>query len=185
MSAVLSPATTNAESTLAAWRAREAELQHMREGVGLARPEQVAGRSGMQVLDAMLKGELPAPPISRTLDFILVEAEPGRVQFQGKPLFAHYNPLGSVHGGWISTLLDSAVGCAVHTLLPPGKTYTTLELKVNFVKALTDRVPLVRALGEIIHSGGRIGTAEGRLVGPDGTLFAHATTTCIIMDARA
>ena len=184
MSAVLSPVPANTEATLAAWQARDAELRHMREHIGLARPEQVAGRSGMQVFEAMLAGEIPAPPISRTLDFLLVEAEPGRVEFQGRPLFAHYNPLGSVHGGWIATLLDSAVGCAVHTLLPPGKTYTTLELKVNFVKALTEHVPLVRAVGEIIYSGGRIGTAQGRLVGPDGTLFAHATTTCIIMDAR-
>jgi uncharacterized protein (TIGR00369 family) len=132
----------------------------------------------------MLRGDIPVPPISETLDFLLVEAAPGRVQFQGRPQFAHYNPLGSVHGGWIATLLDSAVACAVHTLLPVGKTYTTLELKVNYVKALTDRVPLVRAIGEIIHRGGRIGTSQGRLVGPDGTLFAHATTTCIILDAK-
>ena len=104
--------------------------------------------------------------------------------FQGRPQLRHYNPLGTVHGGWIATLLDSAVACAVHTLLPAGKTYTTLELKVNYVKALTERVPLVRAIGEIIYSGGRIGTSQGRLVGPDGTLFAHATTTCIVLDAR-
>jgi uncharacterized protein (TIGR00369 family) len=138
----------------------------------------------MQIFEAMLRGDIPVPPISETLDFLLVEAAPGRVQFQGRPQFAHYNPLGSVHGGWIATLLDSAVACAVHTLLPVGKTYTTLELKVNYVKALTDRVPLVRAIGEIIHRGGRIGTSQGRLVGPDGTLFAHATTTCIILDAK-
>jgi len=141
-------------------------------------------RSGIEIFQAMLRGEIPVPPISETLDFQLVEAEPGRVQFQGRPQFAHYNPLGSVHGGWIATLLDSAVACAVHTLLPAGKTYTTLELKVNYVKALTERVPLVRAIGEIIYSGGRIGTSQGRLVGPDGTLFAHATTTCIVLDAR-
>jgi len=108
----------------------------------------------------------------------------GHAEFQGKPAFGHYNPLGSVHGGWMATLLDSCVGCAVHTLLPPGKAYTTLELKVNFVKALSDRVPLVRAVGDVIHAGGRVATAQGRLVGPDGTLFAHATTTCLIFDAR-
>ena len=84
----------------------------------------------------------------------------------------------------MATLLDSCVGCAVHTLLPPGKAYTTLELKVNFVKGLSDRVPLVRAIGDVIHSGSRVATAEGRLVGPDGTLYAHATTTCLIFDAR-
>jgi len=172
------------EQTLATWQARETELRARGLRTGLAGPEQFAGRNGMQVFEAMFSGEIPRPPISGTLDFMLVEAEPGRVQFQGKPLFAHYNPLGSVHGGWIATLLDSAVACAVHTLLPAGKTYTTLELKVNFVKALTDRVPLVRAIGEIIYSGGKIGTSQGKLIGPDGTLFAHATTTCIVLDAR-
>ncbi|WP_280155178.1 PaaI family thioesterase [Piscinibacter sp. XHJ-5] len=178
------PQPSAAEATLAAWQARDAEVRARRQHAGLGKPEQFAGRTGMQVFEAMLAGEIPYPPISGTLDFFLVEAEPGRVQFQGRPQFAHYNPLGSVHGGWIATLLDSAVACAVHTLLPAGKTYTTLELKVNYVKALTDKVPLVRAIGEIIYSGGRIGTSQGRLVGPDGTLFAHATTTCIVLDAR-
>ncbi|WP_372524708.1 PaaI family thioesterase [Piscinibacter sp.] len=175
---------TSADATLAAWQARETQLRARRLQPGLGRPEQFAGRSGIQIFEAMLAGEIPVPPISGTLDFMLVEAEPGRVQFQGRPQFAHYNPMGSVHGGWIATLLDSALACAVHTLLPPGKSYTTVELKVNYVKALTDRVPLVRAIGEIIYSGGKIGTAQGRLVGPDGTLFAHATTTCIVLDAR-
>jgi len=186
MSAVLvpAPAADDAEATLAAWRARDAEVRPRFAEPGLGRPEQFAGRSGLEIFQAMMRGEIPVPPIGRTLDFILVEVEAGRVQFQGRPQFAHYNPLGTVHGGWIATLLDSALGCAVHSLLPAGKTYTTLELKVNYVKALTERVPLVRAIGEIIYSGGRIGTAQGRLVGPDGTLFAHATTTCIVLDAR-
>ena len=182
MSAIL--ATSDAEATLAAWRAREAVLRERTRTAGLGRPEQFAGKSGLEIFQAMMRGEIPVPPISRTLDFTLVEVEPGRVQFQGRPQFAHYNPLGSVHGGWIATLLDSALACAVHSLLPAGKTYTTLELNVNYVKALTDKVPLVRAIGEIIYSGGRIGTSHGRLVGPDGTLFAHATTTCIVLDAR-
>jgi uncharacterized protein (TIGR00369 family) len=139
---------------------------------------------GLDILRAMMSGEAPMPPINKTLDFILAEVDPGRVQFQGKPQFEHYNPLGSIHGGWIATLLDSAMACAVHSLLPAGKTYTTLELKVNYVRALTHKVPLVRAIGEIIHSGRSVGTAQGRLVGPDGTLYAHATTTCIVLDAR-
>ncbi len=182
MSAVLQPQDTT--DTLAQWQAADQQMRERLKHTGVGTPEQFAGKTGMQIFEALLAGEIPAPPISRTLDFILVEAQPGRVQFQGKPQFAHYNPLGTVHGGWIATLLDSAVACAIHTLLPAGKTYTTLELKVNYVKAVTDRVPLVRAVGEIIHSGGRIGTAQGKLVGPDGTLFAHATTTCIILDAR-
>ena len=184
MTATAEAAPTDADATLAAWRAREAEVRAHDVPVGLGRPEQFAGKTGLQIFQSILAGEIPPPPITETLSFTLVEVEPGKVQFQGRPLFAHYNPLGTVHGGWIATLLDSALGCAVHTLLPPGKTYTTLEIKVNFVKALTDRVPLVRAIGEIIYSGGRIGTAEARLVGPDGTLFAHATTTCIVLDVR-
>ena len=176
---ILSP-----EQTLAEWQRRDAELRERKLKPGLGRPEQFAGRTGMQVFEAMLAGEIPVPPISATLDFLLVEAEPGRVQFQGKPQFAHYNPMGTVHGGWIATLLDSALACAIHTLLPVGKGYTTVELKVNYVKALTDKVPLVRAIGEVIYSGGKIGTSQGKLIGPDGTLFAHATTTCIVLDAR-
>lgn len=170
--------------TLQRWRSREAELAARAAPVGVARPEQIAGKSGLQVFEAMLAGELPRAPITTTLDFWLVEVGAGHAEFQGKPAFGHYNPLGSVHGGWMATLLDSCVGCAVHTLLPPGKAYTTLELKVNFVKALSDRVPLVRAVGDVIHAGGRVATAQGRLVAPDGTLFAHATTTCLIFDAR-
>jgi uncharacterized protein (TIGR00369 family) len=177
-------ANPSADTTLAEWQAADALMRERLKNVGLGRPEQFAGKTGMQIFEALLAGEIPAPPISQALDFILVDAQPGRVQFQGRPQFAHYNPLGTVHGGWIATLLDSAVACAVHTLLPAGKTYTTLELKVNYVKALTERVPLVRAVGEIIYSGGRIGTAQGKLVGPDGTLFAHATTTCIVLDAK-
>jgi uncharacterized protein (TIGR00369 family) len=102
--------------------------------------------------------------------------------FQGRPRLHHCNPLGTVHGGWFATLLDSAVGCAVHTTLPAGKAYTTAELKINIVRPLTDKVPLVRAVGTVIHVGGRMATADGRLTGPDGKLYAHASTTCFIFD---
>ena len=173
------------DDTLTLWLAREEGLNALRREPGLARQEDVAGRTGLQIFEAMLLGDLPPPPIAKTLDFALVEAAFGRAEFQGWPQFAHYNPLGSVHGGWIATLLDSALGCAVHTTLPLGKAYTTLELKVNFVKAVTDRVPRVRAIGQVIHAGARTATADARLGGPDGTLFAHATTTCLIFDAGA
>jgi uncharacterized protein (TIGR00369 family) len=172
------------EQTLQLWRARESELAALAAPLGVARPDQIAGKTGLQMFEAMLAGELPRAPITATLRFWLVDASPGHAEFQGAPAFEHYNPLGSVHGGWMATLLDSCVGCAVHTLLPDGKAYTTLELKVNFVKGLSDRVPLVRAVGDVIHAGNRIATADGRLVGPDGTLYAHATTTCLIFDAR-
>lgn len=182
--AVATDTLSSAQQTLQRWQAREAELAARATPVGVARPEQIAGKTGLQLLEAMLAGRLPRAPISTALDFWLVEAGPGHAQFQGRPAFGHYNPLGSVHGGWMATLLDSCVGCTVHTVLPPGKTYTTLELKVNFVKALSDRVPLVRAIGEVIHVGSRVATADGRLVGADGTLYAHATTTCLIFDPR-
>jgi uncharacterized protein (TIGR00369 family) len=175
----------NPEQTLAAWRRQQHDVeQRAQREPGLARPEQLLGRNGIEIFQAMLAGELPPPPITHTLGFALVEAEHGRAVFQGAPLLAYYNPLGSVHGGWIATLLDSAVACAIHTTLAAGKGYTTLELKVNYVRALTDKVPLVRAAGQVIHSGQRTGTAEGRLLGPDGTLYAHATTTCLVLEAR-
>lgn len=177
------PAINTPEQTLAAWQAREAELRQRMREPGVARPEQIAGKTGLQVFEAMFAGELPAAPIAGTLGFMLVETRHGYAAFQGKPQFAHYNPLGTVHGGWIATLLDSAVACAVHTTLAPGKAYTTLELKVNYVKALTERTPLVRAVGEVIAVGSRVATSEGRLIGPDGALYAHATTTCLIFDA--
>jgi uncharacterized protein (TIGR00369 family) len=138
----------------------------------------------MEVFQSMLAGQPPRAPISETPGFVRVEGAPGHAEFRGAPKVEHYNPLGSVHSGWMATLLDPHVGCAVHSRLPPGKAYTTLELKVNFAKALTDRAPLVRAVGDIVHFGSRVGTAEGRLAGPDGTLYAHATTTCLIFDAK-
>jgi uncharacterized protein (TIGR00369 family) len=176
-------------ATLAQWQAEEAAVRARMEagpsaGPGVARPEQVAGLTGLEVFEAMLSGRIPQAPIGRTLDFTLVRTSFGEAVFQGRPGRPHYNPLGSVHGGWFATLLDSAVGCAVHTTLPAGKGYTTLELKLNIVRALSDRVPLVRAEGRVVHGGKQVATAEGRLVGHDGRLYAHATTTCLIFDAR-
>jgi uncharacterized protein (TIGR00369 family) len=176
--------SVDAEATLSRWRAEEAAVRARRGEPGVARPEQVAGMSGMQVFEAMFDGRLPSPPIGTTLDFLAVHVEPGVAVFQGRPGFQHYNPLGTVHGGWFATLLDSAVGCAVHASLPAGKAYTTLELKINIVRALTDRVPLVRAEGRVVHGGKQVATAEGRLVGPDGKLYAHASTTCLVFDVR-
>ena len=173
----------NAESTLARWREEEqAVVARLATEVGWARPEQVAGLSGLEVFEAMFAGRLPPPPIGHTLDFVPIRVERGLAVFQGRPRTRYYNPLGTVHGGWFATLLDSAVGCAVHSTLPAGKGYTTLELKLNLVRALTDAVPLVRAEGRVVHAGRQVATAEGRLVGPDGKLYAHATTTCLIFD---
>jgi len=175
------------DDTLQEWLAREREVQGRLDagaGCGVATPDQVAGRSGLDVLQAMLRGELPYPPIARTLDFQLVEVGEGRAVFQGRPGPAHLNPMGTVHGGWYATLLDSALGCAVHTLMPPGRGYTTAELGVNLVKAIPTRVQRVRAEGKVLHCGRQLATAEARLVGPDGTLYAHATTTCLVFELR-
>lgn len=172
------------EQTLAAWEADEASVRARRSALGVIRPEQVVGKAGIEVFNAMFSGELPQPHIGETLDFLPVLVEPGRAIFQGRPRRAHYNPLGTVHGGWFATLLDSCVACAIHSSLPVGKSYTTVELKINIVRALTETVPLVRAEGKVIHLGRSMGTAEGRLYGHDGKLYAHASTTCFIMDAK-
>ena len=176
-------AKTDPSQVLAHWEADEAERRKLMVRSGVARPEQVAGLSGVQVFEKMFAGVLPYPPIADTNDFFLVEATLEHAVFQGRPQMRHYNPLGSVHGGWIATLLDSCVGCAVHVRLPAGKGYTTAELKVNYVRAVTEKVGLVRAIGSVIHMGGRMATADGRLVGPDGKLYAHASTTCFSFDA--
>lgn len=151
-------------------------------GPGAASPGQVAGLDGLQQMQAMLEGRLPFASIAQTLDFLIIEVDQGRAVFQGRPGKGHLNPMGTVHGGWFATLLDSAVGCAVHTMMPPGRAYTTAELSVNIVKALTPKVQRVRAIGQVVHCGRQLATAEGRLVGPDGTLYAHATTTCLVFD---
>ena len=130
---------TDPAQVLAQWQADETERRKTMLESGVARPEQVAGLSGMQVFEAMFAGRLPYAPIGDTNDFVLIEATPGRAVFQGRPQLRHYNPLGAVHGGWIAMLLDSCVGCAVHASLPAGKSYTTAELKVLFSQRAFDR----------------------------------------------
>lgn len=176
------------EDLLARWLAEEAEVQARLDagpGPGVARPEQVAGMSGLQLMQALLAGELPYAEIARTLDFTVMEISPGRAVFQGAPGPQHRNPMGGIHGGWFATLLDSALGCAVHTLMPPGRGYTTAELSVNIVKGLTPKVARVRAEGEVLHCGRQLATAQARLYGPDGTLYAHGTTTCLVFEMPA
>jgi uncharacterized protein (TIGR00369 family) len=173
---------------LEAWLAEEREVMARLDagvGPGVASPAKLAGKTGLEMMQAMLRGELPYAPIARTLDFLLVDIDAGRAVFQGTPGPQHFNPMGTVHGGWFATLLDSALGCAVHTMMPPGRGYTTAELGVNLVKALAPKVARVRAEGRVIHCGRQLATAEARLVGPDGTLYAHATTTCLVFDIPA
>ena len=173
-----------AQETLALWSGQlDGVLQRMHEAggkPGLASPEMLAGLNGLEVMQAMLAGRIPYPHIAQTLDFMLVEVSAGRAVFQGAPQLKHYNPLGSVHGGWYATLLDSALGCAVHTTMPAGRAYTTAELSLNIVRGATASTGPLRAIGTVVHSGRQLATAEGRIVGPDGKLYAHGTTTCLV-----
>jgi uncharacterized protein (TIGR00369 family) len=162
------------------WQALQDEMLARSPGVGVLTLENLRECSGLELFQKMISGELPRPPISDTLGFYLVQADKGHVIFQGLPQHQHYNPLGSVHGGFHATLLDSCVACAIQSTLEAGQGYTTIELKVNYVRALTDRAGLVRAEGRVIHAGKQIGTAEGKLVDADGKLYAHATTTALI-----
>jgi uncharacterized protein (TIGR00369 family) len=139
--------------------------------------------SGIDYLRAIAQGTIPPPPIALLLGFDLEEVEEGRVVFTAEPGEHHYNPIGVVHGGLAATLLDSAMGCAVHSLLPQGRGYTTLEIKVNYVRAIKRESGRLRAVGTVVHMGGKIATAEARIVDAAGRLCAHATTTCILLGA--
>ncbi|HEY0320313.1 MAG TPA: PaaI family thioesterase [Pyrinomonadaceae bacterium] len=138
------------------------------------------GLPGLEYLQKIVAGELPRPPIGALMNFAITELSEGRAVFTVEPAEYHYNPIGVVHGGLAATLLDSAMGCAVHSMLPAGAGYTTLEIKVNYVRAMTAETGTVRCEAKAIHIGGRTATAEGRVLDESGKLYAHGTTTCII-----
>ena len=172
--------TEAAESVAARVRQRNVTWEDPLVGAALARD-----LSGLDYLLAIADGRIPPPPIAVLLGMSILQVERGQVTFRldvGEHL---YNPIGSVHGGVFCTLLDSAMGCAVHASLDRGQAYTTLELKVNLVKALTTKTPSVVATGQVVSAGRRVITASGQITGPDGTLYAHATTTCLILDPRS
>ena len=148
---------------------------------GVVSPMTAKSIPGLQLLTAIMDGTLPAPPIQRALDFRLVQVGHGFTAFAGSPKSEYYNPLGSVHGGYAAALLDSCMSCAVHSTLGVGYSYATLEIKINFVRAITSNTGEVRAEGRVINSGKRIATADGRLFDSAGTLHAHGTTTCLIL----
>jgi uncharacterized protein (TIGR00369 family) len=135
---------------------------------------------GKAFLEAIANGALPAPPIARTLDFALVSVTAGTVVFEFVPADFHYNPIGSVHGGVLSTLCDSACGCAVQSMLPAGTYYTSLDLSVKFLRPVTAATGRLECEGTVTHLGGRSALAQARLSGPDGRLFAHATSSCMV-----
>lgn len=171
--------------TLARWKAEQQTIldRHKARGIrpGFLSPGVLQELSGLDIYLGMLAGEIPLTPIFETIGYYPVEFEAGRAVFQGQPREDHYNPLGIVHGGWFGVLLDQSVGTAVHTALPRGRVPTTLEFKMNIVRPLTSKTELVRAEGKVVHLGSRVATAEGRLMGPDGKLYAHCSTTCMVV----
>lgn len=168
------------------WTAQqEASQQRLAAGggkPGLARMEQIAGKSGREILEAMMSGELPYPPMGDTMNIALLEVGDGHAVFQGIPLLQHYNPLGTVHGGWFATLLDSALGCAVQTTLAVGRSYTTVDLSINIVRPASHKTGPLRAVAKIVHLGRQMATAEARIEDEKGKLYAHGTTTCFVFD---
>ncbi|WP_338865049.1 PaaI family thioesterase [Myxococcus stipitatus] len=156
-------------------RSRTVTWADPREGMAAAK-----SMSGIEYLRAIIRGEVPGAPMAQLMGFAPVEVSEGRAVFVVEPAEYHYNPIGTVHGGMAATLLDSALGCAVHTMLPVGAGYTTLELHVNMVRAITRDTGRLTCTGEVIHVGGRVATAHGRLTDASGRLYAHGTTTCMV-----
>jgi uncharacterized protein (TIGR00369 family) len=150
--------------------------------VHVASSGEIGAVSGLEFLHRIASGEVPPPPIAKTLGFTLAEVAPGYALFTMTPEFRHYNPIGTVHGGVAATLLDSCMSCAVQTELPKGLASITLELKINLVRPITDKTGPVRAEGRALYIGRRSGTAEGKIVDANGTLLAHGTTTCLIFE---
>jgi len=148
---------------------------------GLVPPDEIMARSGLEFLSDMVAGLVPQPPMCQTLGFHLVEVKEGFACFEGLPEKRHYNPIGTVHGGLAATLLDSALGCAIFSTLKKGEAWTTLELKLNLVRPITADTGPIRAEGRLIHRGRTVATSEGTVKDRAGKLYAHATTTCIVL----
>ena len=145
--------------------------------------EEILSMTGLEFMEKIKLGELPGAPIAKTLNYELINVSPGQVIFRGAPKFDSMNPVGSVHGGWYGTLLDSAMACAVMTKIPKGSFYTTLEYKINIVKAIPIGME-IDAIGLVTHSGRSTGTADGKIIGTkDKILYATGSTTCLIMQS--
>ena len=152
---------------------------------GLLSREEAAGLSGFDFMRGLQDGLYPAPPFSEAADVWPVSVEIGRITFEGAPSARFYNPMGTVHGGWIALLLDTVMGCAVHTALKPGQGFTTIDMNTTFVRPVTEQTGKIRAEGTLLHLGGRIASAEGKLFDAAGRLVAHGTETCAILEMGA
>lgn len=144
-------------------------------------PKAARSMSGIEYLRAISAGTLPGPPIASTMDLQFETIERGHLVFRGRPFEFHFNPMGQVHGGFASTMLDSALGCVTMTLLPKGMVFTTLDLHVNFVRPLSLEAGELRCIADVVHGGRRIVTSFGRIEDAGGKLYAHANSTCMVM----
>ena len=149
---------------------------------GIVDPKEVAHLSGLEFFEGMANGTYPAPPIAKTLNFNFIEAEHGRAVFEGTPLREFYNPIGSIHGSYAAALLDSCMGCAVHTTMAAGQAYTTLEFKISLVRGMSDQTGKVTAEGRVLQVGRRVASAEGWHRDASGKLLAHGTATCLVFE---
>ena len=153
--------------------------------VGIVPRDVAASLTGLAFLAALRDGSLARPPCSETTDILPVEVGLGRVIFEGTPSERFYNPMGTVHGGWIAALLDTAMACAIQSMLPAGQSYTTLEMKTNFARPVFEATGVLRCEGVVLSIGGRIGSSEGRVFDKEGNLVAHGSETCLIMGSRS
>lgn len=165
------------------WQAEEADMRRQLGEPGVIPMHLLGTMTPADVFNGIGSGTLPHPPFGDLVDFVPIAWEPGRFIFQGTPDTRHYNPLGTVHGGYAATLLDSCMGCAIHTRLDRGQGYTTLDLRVSYLRALRHDTGPVRAEGTVVHVGRSTATAEGRLYDADGRLYATGSTTCLIFKA--
>ena len=149
---------------------------------GVVPVDVMASISGLDFVREIFARRLPEPPIMQTVEPFDCTAEPGHVVIHSVPALRHYNPIGSVHGGYAAILLDSAMGLAVQTMLPAGTGYTTLEFKISFVRGMSETTGMVRTEGRVLNVGRRVATAEARIADAQGRLIAHATTTCLILE---
>jgi uncharacterized protein (TIGR00369 family) len=174
--------TTPREETLAHRLAQEQDMRARLGKAGSMSLIDVAQLTPQEFFDGIGNGLYPHPPIGELMDFVPIEWTPDRFIFQGTPGPQHYNPLGSVHGGYAATLLDSCMGCSIHTRLNKGQGYTTLDLRISYIRALTNKTGPIRAEGTVVHVGRSTALAEGRIYDADGRLYATGTTTCMILD---
>lgn len=169
------------DQRLAQWQEQEQVIRSRLGAPGTLTLKEVAALSPTQFFEGIGNGELPCPPIGVLMDFVPIEWGDGTFVFQGTPGAQHYNPLGSVHGGYAATLLDSCMGCAVHSRLQQGQGYTTLDLRISYVRAMKADMGPIRAEGRVVHLGRSTALAEGKIYDVDGRLYATGTTTCMIL----